>query len=645
MSLIKQLWIAIVVIMVLAFGGTFVISTLSAQKYLAQQLYLKNCDNAASLAISMSQVAAADPITVELLLSAQFDSGHYQFIRLTDPNGKILLDRSNPPIPSGAPEWFQRLIPLQAPPGIAQIQDGWRQRGTLTLQSHSKFAYEALWQGTVRLLLWFAVGAALIGFIGSLALKSVMHPLYDVVAQAQALGARRFITIPLPWTLELRSVVSAMNSLSTRIKTVLEEETARLENLRKQSEHDSLTGLLLRDPFLKRTESFLGRDDASAASVLVVARFAHLSEANLELGRKTTDQLLRRIGEKFSAITTEHPDWLTARLNGSDFAVLAPGCTDTALSLAEEVASALHLAIDDANLAGERQLPIGATSLDPGESLSQLLSRVDTALATAERDEAASVQVINKYAAAQPFRDLTSWRAALTEAIDSNAMKLAEYPVVGSNGRLLHFEAPIRILVSGDWLSAGIVMQWAARLGLMPHLDGKVVKAALEWLRRGDEALGINVSAEAVCDAEFRAGLLKQLRENPELAPRLWIEVPESGAFRHVGEFRALCLAVKPLGTKIGLEHVGHQFSRIGDLHDLGLDYIKIDAAFIRDIESNPGSQAFLRGLCMIAHTIGMTTIAEGVQNQAELDILPGFGVDGMTGPGVQWAPKSSHKG
>src|SRR4030065_483388 len=106
MSLIKQLWIAIAVIMVLAFGGSFVVSTLSAQKYLAQQLYLKNVDNAASLAISMSQVAD-DPVTLELLLSAQFDSGHYQFIRLTDPLGKTLLDRSNPAIPSTAPELFQ----------------------------------------------------------------------------------------------------------------------------------------------------------------------------------------------------------------------------------------------------------------------------------------------------------------------------------------------------------------------------------------------------------------------------------------------------------------------------------------------------------------------------------------------------------
>ncbi|MBW6521568.1 MAG: EAL domain-containing protein [Desulfoarculaceae bacterium] len=635
MSLVKQLWIAIAVIMALAFGGSFVVSTLSAQKYLTQQLYLKNTDNASSLAISMSQMAD-DPVTLELLVSAQFDSGHYQFIRLTDPNGKILLDRSNPAIPAGAPEWLQRLFPLQALPGIAQVQDGWRQLGTLTLQSHSKFAYEALWQGVLRLLFWFAATAVLAGLIGSLVLKTIIQPLHDVVDQAQAIGARRFLTIPVPRTLELHRVVSAMNSLSLRIKNMLEEESARLENLRRQTDHDSLTGLLQREPFFKHIESLLGRDDASAAGILVIARFAHLNEINRELGRTTADQFLRRIGEKFSAITDKHPDWLAGRLNGSDFAVLVPGGVGSALDLAQEIAGALHLAIDDANLAGERLLPVGATSLDPGEPLSQLLIRTDSALAAAEGNDSGAVQVVNKSDVAQPFLDLTSWRAALTEALDSNALQLGKYPVVDSFGKLLHFEAPVRLLIAGEWLSAGIFMPWAARLGLMPCLDGSVVTAALQELRGQEEALGINISAEALCDAAFLAGMIKQLQQSPELAARLWIEVPESGAFRHLAEFRDLCLAVKPFGTKIGLEHVGHQFSRIGELHDLGLDYIKIDAAIIRDIQANSGSQAFLRGLCVIAHSIGLTTIAEGVQSQEELEVLPGFGVDGMTGPGIR---------
>jgi len=80
---------------------------------------------------------------------------------------------------------------------------------------------------------------------------------------------------------------------------------------------------------------------------------------------------------------------------------------------------------------------------------------------------------------------------------------------------------------------------------------------------------------------------------------------------------------------------VGNHICHIGELHDVGLDYLKIDSAIIRDIDQSVGNQAFLRGLCGIAHTMSMMTIAEGVSNQRELACLMEIGFKGMTGPGV----------
>ena len=93
------------------------------------------------------------------------------------------------------PAWFVKLIPLHTEPGIAQVQDGWRQYGTLTVVSHNGFAYQALWQGNRRLLGWFLASALLCGVIGTLILRSITRPLGEVVKQAEAIGARRFITI------------------------------------------------------------------------------------------------------------------------------------------------------------------------------------------------------------------------------------------------------------------------------------------------------------------------------------------------------------------------------------------------------------------------------------------------------------------
>jgi EAL domain-containing protein (putative c-di-GMP-specific phosphodiesterase class I) len=71
-------------------------------------------------------------------------------------------------------------------------------------------------------------------------------------------------------------------------------------------------------------------------------------------------------------------------------------------------------------------------------------------------------------------------------------------------------------------------------------------------------------------------------------------------------------------------------------LHDLGIDYLKVDASFIRQLEANAGNQAFLKGLAGIAHGIGLMVIAEGVVSEAELQALAMVDFDGATGPAIR---------
>jgi EAL domain-containing protein (putative c-di-GMP-specific phosphodiesterase class I) len=118
-------------------------------------------------------------------------------------------------------------------------------------------------------------------------------------------------------------------------------------------------------------------------------------------------------------------------------------------------------------------------------------------------------------------------------------------------------------------------------------------------------------------------------------AGRLWLEVPESMAFRHFDAFRLLTRHAGHYGCKVGIEHAGHQLADIGQLHDVGLDYFKVDAAFIRDIDGNAGNQTLLRTLCTVGHSIGVTVIAEGVRSAAEWAQLLELGFDGATGPAI----------
>lgn len=635
MTLIKQLWLAIAAIMTLAFGISFLVSAWSAKNYLEDQLRLKNMDNATSLALSMSQIDK-DPVTIELLIAAQFDVGHYQEISLVAPGGEIIVQRVSDAPTDAVPAWFVELIPLASPPGVALVQDGWRQFGTLTVVSHNRFAYQALWQGTLRLLAWFLAGIALCGIVGSLLLRLVLRPLGDVVAQAEAIGTRRFLIVREPRTREFRSVVRAMNTLTLQVRDMLEAESARLEQLRRAAQTDALTGLSNREHFMKQVQAVLEDEVAAPTGALFILRVADLAGLNGTLGRESADALLRRLAD---ALQQACPDeaCVIGRLNGADFAVLVPGA-EAADELARRIHAQALLAVDDPSGAVRHELALGGARYRRGDALSQLLARADVALGRAADSGGSAVDAGDWSPETQPVSSLlATWRTLIETALNLRQVQFAVYPVLDGENRPIHYEAPARMQVAeaGQWLSAQEFMPWASRLGLVGRIDEAVFERAFAWLASNPGALCINVSPQTVCDPALTARYAQALRQHPQLARRIWIDIPEGVAHRHAGEFRAFCAALKPLGCRLGLEHVGSQVGHLGELYDVGLDYLKIDRTMIRDVDRNPGNQTFLRGLCAIAHTMGMMSIAEGVSTEDEARTLRSLGFGALTGPAI----------
>jgi EAL domain-containing protein (putative c-di-GMP-specific phosphodiesterase class I)/GGDEF domain-containing protein len=638
MSLIKQLWMAIALIMLIGFGGSFLVSSLSAKAYLQEQLLLKNLDNATSMAAMLSQLPK-DEIIVEQLVAAQFDIGHYESIRLVDPDGNVLVERISEDADLGAPAWFAALLQIKAEPGVGQVQDGWQQYGTLTMASHARFAYRELWRGTLNLLYWFLGAALLAGLAGTLLLRVILRPLDGVVLQAEAIGARRFITTPEPGTLEFQAVVRSMNSLAKRVRQMLEEESLRLDQLRREAHYDSVSAVLNRGHFVARVQSVLEREDEAAQGVLVIARLLDLNDLNRSQGWAVMDTLIKRFAQALRALEPDNAEWVFGRLNGSDFGVLAPAVEDPSL-LAHQINDALNMLARELNLEMVCRLPTAATRYRHGDKLGPVLARVDAALAAAVDEGGSSIQIAGpaqKPLPGLPQGDLASWRQKLDAALTAGHLKLHSFPVVDAKGDFIHGEcvARMRLVAGGEWLSAGEFMPWLARLGYSSRLDEIVIDLALERLRHGADDLCINLSAQAMNDAVLVHRIASKLADEPQLSARLWLEVPEHGVFQNLEHFRILCAMLKPVGCRLGIEHVGHQVSRIGQLHDLGIDYIKIDASFVRNLEQNQANQVFLRGLAIIAHSIGLSAIGEGVASESDFRMLMDLGMDGATGPAV----------
>ncbi|MCG7598932.1 EAL domain-containing protein [Halomonas sp. McH1-25] len=632
MSLIKQIWLTILVLLLLALGGSLFIGTMNSKQYIEQELRIKNADNANALALSLSQLDK-DPVTVELLVAAQFDTGHYRRIELVSPEGEVLERRVSDAPASDAPGWFVELIDFDIPAGTAVVQDGWKQFATVTLETHHGYAYRALWRSVVDLLIWFAVAALVSAALAWWIVRAIQRPLQTVVAQARDIGQRRFTTTEVPRTRELREVVLAMNQLSNVVRLMLAEETRKLDKLRRRLQQDEVTGVAKRDALMHRLDAMLTSDGQRSAGHLAMVRVANLTVLNERLGYAATNQFLNDLAGFLRELAENYDEGFVGRLNGTDFGLILPGCSDPD-ALIEAIKSQLYTQPDVERSGIE--LPVSLVAYAQGDKRGELLSVLDGALSKAETRGGKAIEVATTDAKRQPYRTHDEWRQALTQALSTDGVYLAHYPVLDSDGQLLHHECPARLKLKDAWQSAGVFLPWASRIGMSRDIDLAVVDTALRTIAQDDKPLGINLSSESIRDTGFVAALRQRLQDKPQEARQLWIEVPESAAVRHMAAFRTLSQELRQFGCKMGIEHVGPEFAKLNSLHDLGLTYLKIDASLIQDINREDQTHPFLRGIATLSHSIGVLVIGEGVANQEERETLFDLGFDGVTGPGVR---------
>jgi len=637
MSLIKQLWLAILFTVTLASVGSFILSTLSSKNYLEEQLQTKNIDNVTSLALSMSQLKK-DPVTLDLLLSAQFDSGHYRYIGLFDPNGKLISERVNAISHTKAPKWFTKHVPIRVHAGVADVQNGWQQYGSLVLESDVNFAYDRLWDATLLIALWTFLIGLFASYTGGKILRKILSPLNDVINQAKAIGEDRFITIAEPKTLEFKAVVREMNNLSNRIKQTVTKESARLEVLRYKINYDDVTGLMNRDYFVNTMEANLNHDEYNEGA-LMIFRLSNLAQLDEAMGYPQVNTLLRKISGALESACNKNSSLIAGRLSGTEFAVFCKQTTDEFV-LANQLKDAITKAaeIEVAELTARfLVVTTKARKMDETASLFKVLEFI---LNLSSLSEENYLRVINASSITVTENNyLVEWKTLLNDALANKRVKLEHYPVVTCEGALIHNESPVRLQLeeNGKWRCAGEFINWATQLNLIKTIDELVLEAAVQLLAQGANPLCLNVSASAMCDRKYIQKAVKLIKQHLQHPNILSLEVSEIAAFDHLSEFKHFCSKLKAVGCHVGVEHVGLRISRLGELHDIGLDYIKFDASIIRGIDTNETNKTLLRGLCMVAHSIGVQAIAEGVNSDDEIVSLREIGIDGYTGPGVKF--------
>lgn len=234
-----------------------------------------------------------------------------------------------------------------------------------------------------------------------------------------------------------------------------------------------------------------------------------------------------------------------------------------------------------------------------------------------------------------PARPLHAVREAIGSSGESR-LTIAFQPVVRANGGLsISFhECLVRLRQpEGGLLAAAAFMPEIERLGLAPLVDRQVLGMTFDALARHPNArLSINVFPQTIQDRQWMTLFEKAAARDPTLAERLILEVTESCSMLDPARTRAFMDRLRGYGVSFAIDDFGARHAALHYLRDFRFDILKIDARFVRDIESGSDHAFFVETLVGIARRFDMMTVAEAVQDHTEARCLAELGIEHFQG-------------
>jgi diguanylate cyclase (GGDEF)-like protein len=405
--------------------------------------------------------------------------------------------------------------------------------------------------------------------------------------------------------------------------------------------HDPLTGLPNRMLFLQLLEHALrvGRRSGRTSAVFFVD-LDSFKQVNDTYGHRVGDELLVALAERLTAML--RPGDSVARLGGDEFVIL---CEDLdGPSGAEPIAARLNAELARPFVLQTVQLSLGAAigiafTGQGIEAPDDLLHDADLAMYRSKRRRVTGRDVFD-------LREvhLAGHQAGLANslpgAIGRGELHLAYQPIVNAlDGRITGVEALCRWTHSSRGAVAPTVfIPFAEQSGQIIELGRWVLEQA--WLdrrrwqqeRAASIGMSVNVSAHQIMSAGFAASVASVLDSVAADPGLLTLEVTESVFVRDEPRALVVLAELKELGVQLALDDFGTGYSSLASLSKLPIDTLKLDPTFIADLTDNTSSRAVVTSIIGLAHSLGMTVVAEGVETIEQHDELSELGSDRCQG-------------
>ena len=406
-----------------------------------------------------------------------------------------------------------------------------------------------------------------------------------------------------------------------------------------QSLHDSLTGLPNRKMILTelgdRLDAARRRQGSIGFCLLDLDRF---KEVNDTLGHQVGDRLLAVVAQRIEGAL--RPNDLVARLGGDEFAILLDPVrnAEAAVEVAHRVRKALTRPFHVEGMLFELEASVGvAVFPEHGDDVDSIVRRADVAMYLA-KEERTGVEV---YVADRDHNSASrlALLGGLRSALENGDLRVHFQPKVSlSTGSVVGVEA----LVRWHHPQRGLVMPdefipMAEHSGLMAPLTEHVIDESLAqvatWCRAGLEVpVAVNVSMRDLGGRDLVGVVARALERHNLSASMLLLELTERVLTRDSGEVNATLNALRRLGVAASLDDFGTGYSSMVLLKRLPIAEIKIDRSFVSRLTADPGDVTIVASIIDLAHGLGMTAVAEGVESQQVCDVLRDLGCDAVQG-------------
>lgn len=407
-----------------------------------------------------------------------------------------------------------------------------------------------------------------------------------------------------------------------------------------QSDHDALTQLpnrqFLENQLIKAIEAARSSDQIHVLLYIDLHNFSLVNDTG---GRVAGDALLFECGKLLQQVVGV--DHLVARIGNDEFAVLLLNCM---VEQAREIIEDLLVKIKAFSFPWqERRLKIGVNIgvevIDRNTS-SELDVLVSAASSCAAAKDSGRNRVFFRQQQDEGLvsRKAGEWVPRISEALEQGRLVLHYQPIVTVNAgirKYSHFEALVRMIdESGQLVAPGEFIPAAELYGLIEDIDRWVVNQVITELstkklrKKPDLRIAVNLSGATISDERFRGDLLRLIDESKINPRKLQFEITETTAIRQFDRALDLIHALKAKGCYFSLDDFGSGLSSFAYLKALPVDFLKIDGGFVHNIELSDVDYSLVSTINHLAQVMGIATIAECVENQAQLTLLEQIGVD-----------------